>query len=86
VKNVVSIEMRKPLFLCVDLKGGTSNVLRDTACRACTKRARWAVSELAIVDFSSKTNIIDLREGKAQVSFRFTCYPQHHFLADKEYT
>jgi hypothetical protein len=87
VKSIRPIEMRKPLFLSLDLKGGTSNVLRNTACHACTstRRARSVHLGLTIVDFSSKTDLIDLQEGKAQLAFRFTCYPHHHFRADKEY-
>ena len=77
---------KKALNFKLEVHGATTGRIRDSLCERCAeKESRNSLVEPTLVDFTSKTNIIDLKNGKAQVTFRFLCLSTHHGLADSEY-
>ena len=85
VKRSVT-ENRKVLDFRLELRGATTGTLCDSLCRTCTLREpRNTLVPRTLVDFTSKTDIIDLKNGKAEVTFRFLCLSIHHGPADSEY-
>ena len=85
VKRSVT-ENRKALDFQLEVRGATTGTLRDSLCRTCTLREpRNTLVPPKLVDFTSKTDIIDLKNGKAEVTFRFLCLSIHHGPADSEY-
>ena len=85
VKRSVT-ENKKALDFRLEVRGATTGTLRDSLCRTCTLREpRNTLIPRTLVDFTSKTDIIDLKNGKAEVTFRFLCLSIHHGPADSEY-
>jgi len=77
---------QKALDFRVEVKGATTGTLRDSLCRNCTLREpRNSLIPRTVVDFTSRTDIIDLKNGKAEVAFRFLCLSIHQGPADSEY-
>jgi hypothetical protein len=77
---------KKTLDFRLEVKGATTGTLRDSLCRTCTLREpRNSLIPRTLVDFTSKTDIIDLKNGKAEVTFRFLCLSIHQGPADSEY-
>ena len=77
---------KKALNFKLEVHGATTERIRDSLCERCTeKESRNSSVEPTLVDFTSKTSIVDLTNGKAQVAFRFLCLSTHHGLADSEY-
>ena len=77
---------KRALDFRVEVKGATTGNLRDSLCRTCTLREpQNSLIPRTVVDFTSKTDIIDLKNGKAEVAFRFLCLSTHHGVADSEY-
>jgi hypothetical protein len=76
---------KRPLNFKLEVSGATTERILDLCERCAEKESRNTVVQPILVDFTSKTNIIDLARGKAQVAFRFLCLSTHHGLADSEY-
>ena len=77
---------RKALDFRLEVKGATTGTLRDSLCHTCTLREpRNTLIPRTLVDFTSKTDIIKLKNGKAEVAFRFLCLSIHHGSVDSEY-
>ena len=77
---------KKALNFKLEVHSATTGRIRDALCERCNeKESRNSSVAPTLVDFTSKTNIIDLKSGKAQVAFRFLCLSTHHDLADAEY-
>jgi len=77
---------KRALNFKLEVQSATTGRIRDALCERCTeKESRNSLIAPTLVDFTSKTNIIDLKDGKAQVTFRFLCLSTHHGLADSEY-
>jgi len=77
---------KRALNFKLEVHGATTGRIRDALCERCArKESRNSLVEPTLVDFASKTNIINLKSGKAQVAFRFLCLSTHHGLADSEY-
>jgi len=77
---------KKALDFRLEVKGATTGTLRDSLCRTCTLREpRNSLIPGTVVDFTSKTDVIDLKNGRAEVTFRFLCLSTHHGVADSEY-
>ena len=77
---------KKTLDFRLEVQGATTGTLLNSLCRPCTEREpRNSLVPRTIVDFTSKTDIIDLKNGKAEVTFRFLCLSTHHGSADSEY-
>ena len=77
---------KEALHFKLEVHGATTGRIRDRLCERCNeKESRNSSVAPTLVDFTSKTNIIDLKRGKAQVAFRFLCLSTHHGLADSEY-
>ena len=70
----------------LEVQGATTGTLRNSLCRTCTEREpRNSLIPQTLVDFTSKTDVIGLKNGKAEVTFRFLCLSTHHGPADSEY-
>jgi hypothetical protein len=77
---------KKALCFRLEVRSATTGTLRDSLCRTCTEREpRNTLIPQTLVDFTSKTDIIDLKNGEAKVAFRFLCLSTHHGPADSEY-
>ena len=77
---------KKALNFKLEVHGATTGRIRDSLCERCTeKESRNSSVVPTLVDFTSKSSVIDLTSGKAQVAFRFLCLSTHHGLADSEY-
>ena len=77
---------KKALDFRLEVQGATTGTPRNSLCRSCTEREpRNSLIPQTLVDFTSRTDIIDLKNGKAEVTFRFLCLSTHHGSADSEY-
>ena len=77
---------KKALDFRLEVQGAATGALRDSLCHACTLREpRNSLIPGTLVDFTSKSDIIKLKNGKAEVAFRFLCLSTHHGPADSEY-
>jgi len=77
---------RNTLDFRLEVQGATTGTVYTSLCERCTeKESRNSTLLPRLVDFTSKTNIIDLKSGKAQVTFRFLCLSTHHGVSDSEY-
>ena len=77
---------KKALDFQLEVQGATTGAIRNSLCRTCIEREpRNSLIPQTLVDFTSRTDIIDLKNGKAEVNFRFLCLSTHHGLADSEY-
>src|SRR5258706_2017455 len=65
---------KKALDFRLEVQGATTGTLRDSLCRTCAEREpRNSLVPPTLVDFKSTTDVINLKNGKAQVTFRFLC-------------
>lgn len=82
VKKTVTMGLRLPLELSILLTGVNSRRVRQNACSDCLRRVfkgpLQLPSTLGIVDYKASSNFISIKDGVADLAFRFTCYPQHH--------
>ena len=86
VQRPTGLGNRKALNFKLEVHSATTGSIRDALCERCNeKESRNSSVAPTLVDFTSKSNIIDLKSGKAQVAFRFLCLSTHHGLADSEY-
>src|SRR5258706_12600344 len=77
---------KKALNFMLEVHGATTGRLHDSLCERCTeKESQNSLVEPPLVDFTSKANIIDLKNAKPQMTFRFLCLSTHHGLTDSEY-
>ena len=77
---------KKALEFRLEVQGATTGTIHDFLCQNCTEREpRISLIPRTLVDFNSKTNVIDLKNGKAEVAFRFLCLSTHHGPMDSEY-
>ena len=72
------------------LRGAETGKLREFACRSCKNKISRDLVSLTRVDFTEKQDTISLEDGKARISFKFTCYPSHNddgrgLSTDREY-
>ena len=78
------------LNLSFELRGAETGKIREFACQRCKNKIFRGLDSLSRVDFTEKQDTIALENGKARISFRFTCYPSHDddgtgVGTDKEY-
>ena len=86
VQRSTDLGNKKALNFKLEVHSATTGKIRDALCERCNeKESRNSSVAPTLVDFTSKSNIIDLKSGKAQVAFRFLCLSTHHGLADTEY-
>jgi len=69
--------LRQCLNLSFELRGAETSKIREFACQPCKSKMSRDLGSLSCVDFTEKQDIIALENGKARISFRFTCYPSH---------
>jgi hypothetical protein len=86
VRRSAALGEKKTLDFRLEVHGATTGTVCDALCERCTeKESRNSLLPPKLVDFTSKTDIIDLKNGKAQVTFRFLCLSTHHRNSDSEY-
>ena len=86
VQRSTILGKKKTLNFKLEVHSATTGRIRDALCERCNEKESQNSSVApTLVDFTSKSNIIDLKSGKAQVAFRFLCLSTHHGLADTEY-
>ena len=92
VKDTVpAMDLYRCLSFSFELRGADTGKIREYACQRCKNKISRDLRVLSRVDFTEKQDIIALENGKARISFRFTCYPGHEddgtgVSTDKEYT
>lgn len=85
VKRSGSRRGRTVLDLRLEVLGATTGKALMSACHTCSIRESPSSASLSMVDFVAKEDLINLKQGKAQIAFRFLCLPGHHGTMDKEY-
>ena len=91
VKNTVPpMALYQCLSFSFELRGAETGKAREFACQRCKNKISRDLGVLSRVDFTEKQDVIALENGKARISFRFTCYPGHNddgtgISTDKEY-
>ena len=85
VKRPGSSSGRTILDLRLEVLGATTGKALMSACHACSRRESSPPSDVSMVDFVAKNDMISVKQGKADVAFRFLCLPAHHRTMDKEY-
>ncbi len=85
VKRSGSRRGRTVLDLKLEVLGATSGKAMMSACRACSIRESSPSSSVPMVDFVAKEDLINVKQGKASIAFRFLCLPVHHGTVDEEY-
>ena len=69
----------------LEVLGATTDNPFMSACHTCSIRESPLSPNLSMVDFVSKEDLINVKQGKASVAFRFLCLPGHHGTMDKEF-
>ena len=85
VKRSGSRRGRTVLDLKLEVLGATTGKELMSACRACSIRESSSSASVSMVDFVAKEDLINVKQGKASIAFRFLCLPVHHGTVDKEY-
>ena len=90
-RSVPAIGLCQYLNLSFELRGAETGKTCEFACQRCRNKISRDLDSLSRVDFTEKQDTIALENGKARISFRFTCYPSHDddgtgVSTDKEYT
>ena len=85
VKRSGSRRGRTVLDLELEVLGATTGKALMSACRACSIRESSPSVNVSMVDFVAKEDLIDVKQGKASIAFRFLCLPGHHETMDREY-
>ena len=85
VKKSGSPEGRTVLDLSLEVVGATTGKALMFACHRCSDRESPSSTSVSMVDFDAREDLIDVKQGKASIAFRFLCLPGHHGTMDKEY-
>ena len=85
VRKSGSRRERTVLDLGLEVLGATTDNPFMTACHTCSIRESLLSPNLSMVDFVSKEDLINVKQGKASVAFRFLCLPGHHGTMDREF-
>jgi len=85
VKGSGSRRGRTVLDLQLEVLGATTGHPLMSACHTCSIRESPLSASLSMIDFVSKEHLINVKQGKAFIAFRFLCLPGHHGTMDKEY-
>ena len=85
VKKSGSRSGRTVLDLSLEVLGATTGKALMFACHTCSNREYPSSASVSMVDFVAKEDLIDVKQGKAYIAFRFLCLSAHHGTMDKEY-
>ena len=85
VKKSGSRRGRTVLDLSLEVVGATTGRALMFACHTCSNRESPSSASVSMVDFVAKEDLIDVKQGKACIAFRFLCLSGHHGAMDKEY-
>ena len=73
------------LEFSIRLYGATTKQRYETVCANCEEREGVEQRTASLIDFRAHQNIIEPRDGKIRVEFRFCCYPKCHQTGDNAY-
>ena len=76
---------RTVLDLSLEVLGATTGKALMFACHTCSNRESPSSANVSMVDFVAKEDLIDVKQGKAYIAFRFLCLSGHHGAMDKEF-
>ena len=85
VKKSGSRGGRTILDLRLEVLGAITGKALMSACHTCSVRESSPSASVPMVDFIAKNDLINVKQGKASIAFRFLCLPGHHRTMDKEY-
>jgi len=85
VKNYADTTGATLLDFRIRLYGATTKRHYETVCESCEKREGKKKGTPSLVDFHAEREVIELKDGKIRVQFRFCCYPKCHNLGDTGY-
>ena len=73
------------LDLALEVCGATTGTAFMLVCEKCSTRASSTSPSFSLFDFIAKDGLIEIKNGKARVPFRFLCLPGHHGTTNTEY-
>ena len=85
VKNFANTTDKTLLEFCVRLYGATTKQLYEVVCKTCQKREGKRKGTPSLIDYIAEYDLIEPKDGKIRVEFRFCCYPRCHNRGDTEY-
>jgi hypothetical protein len=83
VKDTAAITLQRYLNFSLELRGATSNEACRSVCRVCGRRKSQRGTD--IVDFNSRTDLVEIVDGRARICFHLKCYARHHQRGDDEF-
>ena len=75
--SVPVVGLRHYFNLSFKLRGAETGKIRQFACRHCRNEISRDLGTLSRIDFTERQDTIALEDGKARISFKFTCHPSH---------
>lgn len=85
VKNIADTAGKTCLEFRIRLYGATTKKLYEFVCDNCQNRMGKRRGTPSLIDYKAEYDIIEQKNGKIRVEFRFCCYPKCHKLGDTEY-
>jgi len=85
VKNYADTTDKTLLRCCIRLYGATTKQPYEVMCESCQKREGERRRTSGLIDFIAEYDMIELKDGKIRVEFKFCCYPKCHGLGDTGY-
>ena len=85
VKNCADTTGKTLLEFRIRLFGATSKQTYEAVCTNCEKREGKRRGILSLIDFKAEYDMIEPKDGKIRVEFKFCCYPKCHKLGDTGY-
>jgi hypothetical protein len=85
VKNYADTTGKTFLEFCIRLYGATTKELYEVVCENCKKRMGKRKGTPSLIDFKAEYDMIEPKDGKIRIEFRFCCYPKCHKRGDTEY-
>ena len=85
VKNCADTTEKAFLEFGVRLYGATTNQRYEDVCEICQKREGKRRGTPSLVDFVAEYDMVEPKDGKIRIEFKFCCYPKCRRLGDTEY-
>lgn len=85
VKNFTDTTGKTLLKFRIRLHGASTKQLYELTCENCQKREGKRRGTPSLIDFEAEHDMIEPKDGKIRVEFRFCCYPRCRKLGDTEY-
>jgi hypothetical protein len=85
VKNDADTTGKTLLEFRIRLYGATTKEFYEFVCEDCQKREGKRRGTPSLIDFKAEYDMIEPKDGKIRVEFRFCCYPKCHKRGDTEF-